>query len=227
MTTTCQNVIDRAKGFSTLNTPLTGDKTEMLSRILADQQEVFTSIAGLTRDRFQAAVGVTSSVGVSGRFIDLAALVPVNPPVERVLTLILADGREANQVDVLDIDAELKPRYTVRGQLLVEVGNDWNTASNAAVSAILTYVYGPAPIDPLGALTQLVSVPDAWIDLLVLPLAIYLTQKDPGRDPAEAERLEAKLSKRQDAFVTYLTNYGGVVVKRFDLPSPQTSPQKK
>lgn len=226
MTTTCQAIIDGARKFSTLNVPLTADRTEMLSRILADQQEIFTSIAGLTRDRFQAAVGVTSSGGASGRLIDLAALVPTNPPVERVLTLILADGREANQVDILDVEAELKPRYTVRGQLLVEVSNDWNTVSGA-VSATLTYVYGPTAIDPAGALTQLISVPDAWTDLLVLPLAIYLAQKDPGRDPAEIERLEGKLSKRQDAFVTYLTNYGGVVVKRFDLPSPQSSPQKK
>lgn len=224
MTTTCQIVVDRAKGFSTLNTPLTSDKTEMLSRILSDQQDIFTSIAGLTRERFQLAVGVNSTVAASGRVIDLAALAA---PVERVLTLVLADGREVSQVDVLDLEAELKPRYVVRGQSLVEVSNDWNSASNAAVSATLTYVYGPTAIDPAGALAQLVSVPDAWIDLLVLPLAIYLAQKDPGRDPAEIDRLEAKLSKRQDAFVAYLTNYGGVEVKRFDLPSPQTTSQKK
>jgi hypothetical protein len=227
MTTTCQIIVDGARKFNTLNAALTTDVAEMLSRILADQQEVFTSVAGLTRERFQTVVGVTSTTGVSGRVIDLAALTPTNPPVERVLTLVLADGREANQVDVLDVDAELKPRYVVRGQTLVEVTNDWSTASGAPVNATLTYVYGPTAISPTGDLTQLVSVPDAWIDLLVLPLAIYLAQKDPGRDPAEIARLEGKLSRKQDAFVAYLTNYGGVEVKRFDLPSPQSTPQKR
>jgi hypothetical protein len=224
MTTSCQQIVDGARKFNTLNVPLTSDNREMLTRIIADQQDVFTNVAGMTRDRFQTQAALTSSAAMSGRSFDLSV---ITPPIERALTLFLADGREVNQVDVLDIDAELKPRYIVRGQTIVEVLNDWNTASGAAVNATLTYVYGPTVIDPAGLLTQLVSVPDQWIDLLVLPLALYLHQKDPQRDPTEADRLEKMLSKRQDAFVMYLTNFGGVVVKRFDLPSPQSTPQKK
>lgn len=224
MTTTCQNIIDRARGFNTLNVPLTGDKIEMLSRILADQTDVFASIAGLSRDRFQTSAQLISTVAASGRVLDLTLLAL---PIERPLTLVLADGREVNQVDVLDVEAELRPRYLIRGTKLVEVSNDWNTASSAAVTTTLTYVYGPTAIDPTGALTQLVAVPDEWVDLLVLPLALYLFQKDPGRDPAEGDRLDAKLSQRQDAFVGYLKNYGGLAVTRFDIPSPQSTPQKK
>lgn len=224
MTTTCQAIVDRAKGFSTLNVPLTGDKSEMLSRIIAEQQDIFTGIAGLTRDRFQVVAALVSTAAAQGRVFDLSVLVP---PVARPLTLVLADGREVNQVDVLDLEAELKPRYVIRGQTLVEVSNDWNTAAATAVSATLTYVYGPTAIDPAGALSQLISVPDEWIDLLVLPLALYLFQKDPGRDPAEGARLESKLSERQDAFVTALKNYGGLTAHRFDIPSPQSAPQKK
>jgi hypothetical protein len=41
--------------------------------------------------------------------------VPSSPPIERVLKLTLGDGREASQVDELDTDAELSPRYFVRG----------------------------------------------------------------------------------------------------------------
>jgi hypothetical protein len=53
----------------------------MLSRIIADQQDVFTSVASLTRDRFQLAIAVMTSAGAAGRVIDLA---PLAPPVERV-----------------------------------------------------------------------------------------------------------------------------------------------
>ena len=63
MSTTCQTIVSRARSYSTLNTPLTADSSEMLSRIRADQQALFTSIAGLTRDRFQTAVSVTSTAG--------------------------------------------------------------------------------------------------------------------------------------------------------------------
>jgi hypothetical protein len=223
MTITCQTIVDRAKSTSPLNTNLASDRAEMLSRIRADQQELFTRIAGLSRDRFQTTAAIASSGGSAGRSFDLSAISPV---VERVLQVVLGDGRELSQVDPLDVDAELSPRYFVRGQTLVEVSNDWATATGA-VTATLVYVYGMTDVDPSGALSQLVSVPDTWIDLLVLPLAMYFFQKDPGRDEAEAGRLAALLGSfddrtgRRGAFLNYLENYGGVESKRFVQPTPR------
>lgn len=224
MTTTAQTIVTRAVSFSALNTPLASDRAEMLSRIRADQQAVFSSVASLTRDYFQTTASVTSTVAASGRTIDLSA---VTPPIERILQFVLSDGREVSQVDVLDTDAELAPRYTTRGQTLVEVSNDWSTTSSAAITGTLTYVYGATDIDPDGAYTQLVTVPDAWVDLLVLPLALYLFQKDPGRDAAEGDRLAAKLDSRQQEFVAFLSNYGGIASRRFDVPSPRSTPSQK
>lgn len=217
MTTACSSIVSRAQAMSALNTPLTSDRAVMLSRIRADQQALFTSVAGLTRDYFQTTASVVSSVATSGRVLSLSALV-----VERVIRVDLSDGREASQVDVQDVEAELAPRYFVRGQTLMEVSNDWNTASSAAVSATVTYVYGPTDIDPDGALTQTVTVPDTFTDLLVIPLAMFLHNSDPGRDPAEYERLATMLDEKSTAFVSFLQNYGGVTSRRFDLPSPQS-----
>lgn len=223
MTTTCQTIVTRAQAFSALNQPLTTDRAEMLSRIRADQQALFTSVAGLARDRFTTTTALTSTAAARGRTCDLAG---VTPPVERVLQLVLSDGREVFQVDELDQAAELAPRYFVRGTTLVEVGNDWNTAAGTAVTATLAYVYGATDIDPAGLYTQAVSVPDAWVDLLVLPLAMYLHTKDPGRDPAEYQALAARLDERQQAFLAYLGNYGGVEHRRFILPTPITASGK-
>lgn len=225
MTTTCQTIVDRAKSASPLNTALASDRAEMLSRIRADQQELFTVLAGRSRDRFQTTASLSSTTGSSGRSFNLAA---ITPPVERVLQVVLQDGREANQVDVLDTDAELAPRYFVRGQTLIEVSNDWATAAGA-INATLVYVYGMTDIDPAGALTQTVTVPDQWIDLLVLPLAMYFFQKDPGRDEPEYARLGVMLGSfdgrtgRRGAFLDYLENYGGVESKRFLQPTPPES----
>lgn len=222
MSVTCQTIVTRAASFSALNAPLVSDRAEMLSRIRADQQEVFTSIAGLTRDRFQTTTTLASTTGASGRSVDLSTL---TLPVERVLKITLPSGEEVSQVDILDQDADLAPRYMVQGTRLIEVENDWDTATTGSVTLTITYVTGMTDIDPSGAYTQAVSVPDQWIDLLVLPLAMYLVQKDPGRDPAEYTRLETMLAGRQQAFVSYLTTYGGTAVRRFDIPSPR-SPQK-
>jgi hypothetical protein len=225
VTTTCQTIVDRAKSANPLNASLSGDRAEMLSRIRADQQELFSRIAGTTRDRFQTTATITSSSAARRRVLTLSALSPV---VERVLRLELPDGREVSQVDVLDPDAELAPRYAVQGETLVEIDNDWSTVSGT-VSLSLRYVYGMTDISPDGALSQLVTVPDPWIDLLVLPLAMYFFRKDPGREDAEYVRLAALLgefeprSGRRGAFLDYLENYGGVESRRFAQPTPRTT----
>jgi hypothetical protein len=43
VTTSCSDVVSRARSFNALNTALTTDTVEMLSRIKADQQRVFTA----------------------------------------------------------------------------------------------------------------------------------------------------------------------------------------
>ncbi len=221
MATTCANIIDRAKSFSTLNTPLTSDAVEMLSRIRADQQAIFTENAEETRDRFQMSATLSSSIAAAAREVNLTSLIV---PLERLLKVSLADGTEVNQVDFLDVDAELAPRYFVRGQKLIEVGSDWG--SSGAKTLTLIYVYGPTVIDIAGSLTQVVSIPDEWTDLLVLPLAMYLFQKDPGRDAAEFTRLDGLLDAREQAFADHLKHYGGVESRRFIQPTPKKSSKK-
>lgn len=222
MASTCSDIIARARSFNTLNNGLTTDSTEMMSRIRADQQRVFTAVAGMTRDRFKTTYALTSDVGSSGRIFDLTT---PTLPVERVLKVTLGDGRECYIVDELDTDAEVAPRAFVRGTSLVEVGSDWG--SSGAKTATLVYVYGATAIDPTGSLTQAVSIPDAFIDVLVLPLAGYLAQKDPGRDPGEMQRLAGMLDDAQATFVAYLTSFGGVTSSRFVLPNPLKSAERK
>lgn len=224
MSTNVQTIYARARAFNP-RSPLSAPRPqEILARVDADQQALFTSIAALTRDRFQLSVSVTSTAAASGRVIDLATLVR---PIERVLKFVLADGREVSQVDLLDLEAELAPRYYVQGTSLIEVSNDWATTHGSTVSGTLTYVYGATAIDPDGALTQAVTVPDAWCDLLVLPLVLYLAAKDPQPDQPFVERVTALLEERQQAYVSYLGNYGGVESRRFILPTPKASSGKE
>ena len=229
MTTTCQNIVDRAKGFSLWNPSLAVNVNfDLLSQIKADQQELFTENAGVTRDLFQTTVHLTSNSAMQNRVfpIDPTSLATLScPPCERILRVDLDDGRQLSQVDVQDLGAEFPPRYTVRGKALIEVLNDWGPTG--AIGATLTYVYGATFIDPTLDLSQLVSVPDEWADLLALPLAIFLHTKDPGRPADELAALGQQLQEQQAAFSDYLRNFGGVEVKRFHLPTPQASSGKK
>lgn len=221
MTTTCQQIYVRARQSSPANAAIISQPSEILARIEAEQQAIFASLAAETRDRFQTAVSITSSSGASARVFNLSTL---TLPLERVLQVTLNDGREAHQVDVLDVEAELSPRYIVRGQTLIEVSNDWLVGSGA-VTATLVYVYGPTTITANNDYTQAISLPDAFADLLVLPVQKYLAQQ---RQPAPGdEQIDAHLESRRSAFAAYLTNYGGIASTRFTIPSPATGNTKK
>ena len=193
----------------------------MLSRIRADQKAIFSSVAAETIDFFQASQSLTSTSGASGRSFDLTGL---TLPLERILTATLQDGRLMSAVHPMDVDAELSPRYTVRGTTLVEVSNDWG--SSGSKTATILYVYGPTDIDPNGNVTQVVSLPDYWTDLLVIPLAMYLFQKDPGRDPGEYDRLTNMNDEKQQAFMGYLKSFGGIESQRFIIGNPISESKK-
>jgi hypothetical protein len=216
MATTCQDVVARAQAFSSSNGPLTADAGIMLSRIRADQSALFTKAAEVNRDFFATTATLTSTSGSANRTVDLTTL---SPPIERLLRVTrTSDGVELNQVDPLDIAAELAPRYTTQGLGLVEVASDWGGSGTVGVT--LLYVQGPTDISPTGSLTQAVSIPDRWTDILVVNLAQYLHHMDVGRDPAEGDRLQALADARVQDFVNYLTHVSGVEARRFVIPSP-------
>lgn len=216
MSTTCSQVVQRAVAMNPLNASLANDPVEMLARIDQQQTRIFTAVAAVSKDRFQTTATVTSSAGASGRVLDCSAL---TPPLERLLTVHFPDGRQGSQVDIMDLDAEYAPRFIARGLTLVEVGSDWSSTSSALACPIV-YVYGATPITTTGGLSQTVTLPDAWTDLLVKPLAAYLNIKDIGRGQEEYQQLQAEYQSDWAAFVEYLTHVSGPVTRRFDIPAP-------
>jgi len=218
MSTTCADIIARAQAFSSSNGPLTSNGSVMLSRIRADETALFSKAAEVNRDYFSVSTALTSTSGSSARTFAIGAL---TPPVERILKLTLSTGVEVNQVDSLDIDGELAPRYTTNGTTLTEVNSEWG--ATGTISATLMYAKGAASIDPTGALTQTVTTPDEWTDLLVISLAQYLHHMDVGRDPMEGQRLQALHDDRMQDFFNHLAHFGGVEARRFVIPSPSGS----
>lgn len=221
MSTTCQNVIDRAKQFSPLNTSLANDPVELLTRIQQMQQRIFTAIAGLRRPPFTTTATVVSNSAASARSASIASL---SPPLERLLRVTLPSGAEVYPVSEFDQQAQLAPRYYARAKTLNEVSSDWG--ATGTITLTLLYAYGATAIVPTGATSQAITLPDEWADLLIKPLAMYFHTKDPGRDVSEYQALDAEYAADWNGFLNYVANYAGDPFRRELLPAPPESQRR-
>ena len=217
MSTTIQDIQTRAVAWSSANglQSLVSDNAEIINRVAADERQLFDLAASTNSYFFATTAAVTSSSGTSARTITTTAL---TPPVGRILRFVLGSGAEVSQVDVRDTDAELSPRYYMLGTTLYEVSNDWSAASGT-VSGTLTYVKRPTVLSTTGTLTQTVTLPDEFTDILDLKLAHYLAHKDYGREHPEIKRLEEMVARREQDFVQFITSFGGVEARRVTIPS--------
>lgn len=217
MTTTLQQIQDRAVAYSTANglSSLVSDRSEIINRIAGFERDAYDLATRENRYFFAVQAPVTSSAGSSGRTISLSSL---TIPCGRILKFVLNDGRTVDQVDIQDLEAELAPRYYVLGSTIYEVSNDWNAASGA-VNGTLTYVRQPALLSTSGDLTQTLTLPDEFADMLELRLAQYLAHKDVGRDPLELERLDKMVAAQDENFISHVGQFAGVESRRFDIPT--------
>lgn len=217
MTTTLQQIQDRAVAFSSANglASLVADPSEIINRLAGFERDVYDLATRENRYFFAVSVPVASTAGASARTIALSALAL---PCGRLLKFVLNDGRTVDQVDIQDLEAELAPRYYVLGTTIYEVSNDWSAATGA-VSGVLTYVRLPANLSTVGDLTQTVTLPDEFTDMLELRLAHYLAHKDVGRDPLEIDRLAKMIDEQDENFVSHVTEFAGVESRRFNIPT--------
>lgn len=217
MTTTLQQIQDRAIGHSSANglTSLVQSTSEIINQIANYEIDLYDLAAKVNRYFFAVRVSVASTGGASERSIDLAAL---TVPCYRLLQFKLNDGRVVNQVDGLDTDAELAPRYYLLGKVIYEVGSDWSSSSGA-VAGKLVYMKGPAALNSGGDLTQALSIDDDLTDSIELRLARYLAHKDVGRTKQELDDLEQMITDSDQGFVDHITEFGGVEARRFNTPT--------
>lgn len=217
MTTTLQQIQDRAVAYSSANglSSLVADTAEIINRIAGFERDVYDLATRENRFFFAVSAAIASTGGPSGRSIALSGL---SIPCGRILKFVLNDGRTVDQVDIQDLEAELAPRYYVLGTTIYEVSNDWSSSAGA-VNGTLTYVRQPSPLSATGDLTQTVTLPDEFIDMLEMRLAEYLAHKDVGRDPLELQRLEKMIANQDENFVSHVTEYAGVESRRFNIPT--------
>lgn len=226
------DIIQRAVNFNPLNQGVQQVSTtdELISRIRADQTELYTGSADENRIYFTTTSAWTSSSGSANRTI---ALVNINPPVERLLQIQIGTGsfvpggsvQIMSEVDVADQTAATGPCYIAQGQTLTEYASSWGPTTGT-VSGTITYVQQAIDLDPAGATTQQISFPDRWNHILVQRLAMYFSQKDVQRDPGELQWLQALCDKSEQAFLAFMTHQSGVSVERVQISTPTANGNK-
>lgn len=195
------------------------DIQDALVRIEQAQQHAFTEFTAQNRSGFLTTGTFASTTGNGNRTVDLSA-----QPVQRIVRVTLAaSGIEVANVNPAVPTTEMAPRYYTRGETLVEVSNDWDTTTSASASLTVLYASRPvALVTVLGsALTQTVSVPDRWTDVLVYELGAYLATKDIGRDDSEAAGHMAVRAQVLADWVAASAQFGGVEAYTFDIPTPE------
>lgn len=217
MSTDISTVIQRAIGRSISNNDpgMTGNSSLMIAEVAAYERDIFRVAARESRF-FYTEASVTSTDAPSARSIALSA---ITPPIERIVRVLLPTGVPLKQVDYEDQGAELAPRYYVFRTTLYEVGSEWG--ASGPVTMTVGYAESPAVLDVAGSLSQTVTLPDEYTDLLDLRLAQYLAVKDTGRDPTEAQALGAEYGARLSDVIDGLDHFGGSVRRRFISPAEQ------
>ena len=225
MATTASDIVTRAIGLSVANVgvldpSVAADIADALVRISQAQARAFTRFSAANKTAFLRTTTVTSTASNGNRTCDLSGL---SPRVQRIIRLTLTtSGIDVALVDPAIPTAEMAPRFYTRDETLVEVQNDWDTASANAVGLTVAYTSRPPDLDVsgTGTLTQTVSIPDRYTDVLVYDLGAYLVEKDVGREDAEMNDLLAKRDASLDAWIQSATQFGGTGVYSFEVPPP-------
>lgn len=219
MSTSVQDVIDRAVALSVANQGLNANTPDLIYRVNSYQRKRWTQFTQANKYYYQITQTVTSTATNGGRVADVSGF---TLPVERVLSVFLPSGIEIREVDLQDPNAEMAPRYYPSGTQLVEVTNDWDPTSPNAVTITVNYCWRPVDLDPTMPTTQLVSIPDGYVGCLVNDLGAYFAFSDFGRatQVPETAALQADADATAQSWIEEAGHFAGRSAYRFDLPIP-------
>jgi hypothetical protein len=224
MTTTCADILTRALSLSVANQGLldpnvTADVQTALARISQAQIKAFIAFTQANRTAFLTSISNASNAANGHRIVDLSGQ---SPRVERIVRVELPSGVEVALVDPAVPTSEMAPRYFTEGDTLHEIANDWDPTSAGTVTLTILCATRPPELDvsATAALTQLVSIPDRFTDLLVYELGAFLAESDVGRDQAEVTALRTQGASVLGEWIASAAQFGGVATYTFSVPTP-------
>lgn len=219
MALTVQNIIDRAALRSNLNDATLVSSSGLITHIDLFQKRIFLTAARVNPDYF--GVEGSTSVRASGATWSLAA----SPSASGIAAVSLATvitvvgavplapvGTTVNIVSLRNPNAGIAPRVYLRNKTISEYGGELSVDGSNYVSALKLW-YSPLPTQ-LTAVSDSVSVPDEFNDLLILPVARLLAIRD--QRPDEAAALDQEFAIGWSTFIAALSVYDEGTIRELD-----------
>ncbi len=206
MSSIVQDAIDLAVIRSQLNDPSTINATTLIKAIALYERQAFIRAAlinpgyyGLvgdtsTRAQFMAPWGITATPG---------GIVALTKVVVKTIVGTVAGVSVGDEIHLIDLrfpDLDAAPRAYVRGRQLYGYNTELGSADANMVTK-LTLSYSPLPTAPTLA-SQSLTIPDEWIDLVVLPTAKLMCLRD--RRPEDAQALDIELKELYEIYAQAL-----------------------
>lgn len=209
MAHTVQQVVSAAIQRSDLNNANLIPPAQVLTYLSQFQRRAYVKAARINPEYFgtdavsatRAAYTDTWNIGSSPG--NIAALTEVYVETISGTMTNVAVGDKVKLVDRRWPDIEIAPRVTVRGRIIKDYDDELSEAADKYVTVLRLY-YSPLPAQ-LATYTQTVSIPDEWIDLLILPLARLMAVRDGRFEEAKEikEELDDVLGDFEQAMLVY------------------------
>lgn len=181
MATTAQTVIDRAVARSALNEASLVPTTQLLGYMTTAERRIYILAARLNPNYFGSQgnsatrPSATASWNLDNSPGSLVAVTKLEVAVISGTLSGVAVGDEVHLVDFRYPDIQVSPRAYLRGKDLYGVGTDLGSGVNYVSQLVVYYSKLPPAIT---STSQNISLPDEWVDLLVVPLARILALRD-------------------------------------------------
>lgn len=189
MAVTVQEAIDAAVQRSALNNPDLVPTAQMLRYTESFEKKAFLDAAQANPDFFGLEADTASRADNTASW-DLAVTPGDVALVSRaeVKTITgsvtgVAIGDKVNLISVRFKEMQVAPRAYIRDRKIFQVGDELGDGGAAFVDT-LTIFYSKLPT-AITTLSQALTLPDEWADLVVLPLARVLAIRDRRADEAQ------------------------------------------
>lgn len=188
MATTAQEVIDAAVQRSALNNPDLVPNAQALKYITNFERKVFIDASRINPDFF-GKTGDTAARADNVAGWDVAttpgSVAAISKAEVKAITgsvTGVAVGDEVNLVSVRFPQIEVAPRAYIRDKTIYQIGDELgDSGTNFVTTLTLYYSHLPAGVTTL---SQALTLPDEWADLVILPLARVFAIRDRRADEA-------------------------------------------
>lgn len=195
MSTTAQEVMSLAVLRSQLNDVNLVPSPIIFKAIGIYEREAYIRAARLDPEYFgtsgatAARAAFTDPWNISTVPANIAAVTKVEINAITGTVVGLAVNDPVNLVKLRFPDVEIVPRAYVRGRQIFGYKTELGANSANMVSKLTVY-YAPIPTAPTSG-SSVMTIPDEWLDLVVLPIAKLMCLRD--RRPDDAQLLDAEL----------------------------------